>query len=1002
MMQVRRAWFASTIWFASTMMILLLLTGVSALASAMQLLSPSKGWSLGGGGRLFWTEDNGGHWSDITPGQPGSFIADVFFLDETRAWVLLKADAGDDRVRFELATTTNAGHSWSFAPVSIPKQYSAELSGTAWLDFADAEHGWIVLRKATSSAFSIGRLLATQDGGNTWHELPQPPLGEPALFVNSTDGWMAGDSGAGGFYHSRDGGNTWEGIDLQLPSPSSLPTRAAYGPLRFTDPKHGSIAVVFSPITDQTKGSTLVLFTTVDGGKSWKADRVLPDLRNMYGEASFPSALVDSTLISVPDRTLTTIEPDGTPSKRVISGVRKDTTVKEISFVSPTIGWLRMSDDRLLSTTDGGETLIWLVPGSAPRTLPPATPELPRAKMRPIGPGPLIAAPMSAYPQATPAAAGLHYTERLGFDKHNVWASTSTGTGTQMTTWWAKSPFYDVGFYVGGANYCYSFNSTTKTCTTRLDPNVISGWVTQATTQGWGLMPIWVGEQAPCNTGSVTKFDETPATAQSEGGIEALNAATAMTALGLSGTVIFYDMESYSATAGSACSLAVRAFLTGWVNGMNANGFATTAVYGNTGPAERDFSQVANLSEVWISSVSVTGNKQPRVTVWGLGSGSTALEDILWESSQRGHQFLLDAASINYGGVTASIDYDVENFQIPGGSNTKPYSWTVSSTVDPDTTWGSWVTGINDVVFNSTTGYNNFVTKGQIGQIVGYTNTEGPVGACTGDCFTSFIDNNGTLTFFLDPNSLGFTLVSGINNATQAVGYYCYGTYSQPGYQGDIYCDPPPDYNTYTESGFIGSSLLSSPSFADIDYSRTGFTYPQGINDDGQVITVAQTDCKGSTCSGLVTFVDQNGTILSPFSPLTCPEQSSTLYILGINGFTQLVGYYYDSNGAAHGFVYNMNPPSSQNCFQIDVPGAYSTELRGINNQGQVVGYYRLNEDDLPCFFFMDNGTAYSTPYNMWQINDAMQFTGYKGDTDSDGCGTDYLGSPTFSVMSPI
>jgi len=97
-----------------------------------------------------------------------------------------------------------------------------------------------------------------------------------------------------------------------------------------------------------------------------------------------------------------------------------------------------------------------------------------------------------------------------------------------------------------------------------------------------------------------------------------------------------------------------------------------------------------------------------------------------------------------------------------------------------------------------------------------------------------------------------------------------------------------------------------------------------------------------------------------------------------------------------------MNPPSSQNCFQIDVPGAYSTELRGINNQGQVVGYYRLNEDDLPCFFFMDNGTAYSTPYNMWQINDAMQFTGYKGDTDSDGCGTDYLGSPTFSVMSPI
>jgi photosystem II stability/assembly factor-like uncharacterized protein len=355
---------------------------VSAMASTMQLLTPSTGWLLSG--RLFWTEDNGGHWTDITPERPGR-IGSVFFLDESRGWIALEARV-NGLIRLELATTTNAGRNWSFVSVPIPKQYPDEVLGVEGVDFADAEHGWIVLREATSSAFSIGRLLATQDGGNTWHELPRTSLSQPVLFVNSTDGWMAGqDVGGHGFYHSRDGGKTWEGVDVPAPSShSSVLTRETYGTLRFTDAKHGSIPVIFSPVTDGTKGSTLVLFTTIDGGKSWKADRVLPNLPNMYGQSPIPSVLVDSTLVTVAGAALTTIEPDGTASRKAVRGVSADTSFTEISFVSSTTGWLRTSDDRLLSTTDGGETLILLVPGSAPRILPNSPPpELPRAKTHP-------------------------------------------------------------------------------------------------------------------------------------------------------------------------------------------------------------------------------------------------------------------------------------------------------------------------------------------------------------------------------------------------------------------------------------------------------------------------------------------------------------------------------------------------------------------------------------------------------------------------------------------
>jgi photosystem II stability/assembly factor-like uncharacterized protein len=330
----------------------------------MQLLAPSTGWALGNG-RLFWTADNGERWIDITPGRAGTKIADVFFRDVINGWVLLESNAGDGMIRVVLATTSDGGHIWSFADIPIPKQFPDELSGAGWVDFADAEHGWVVLKNHTSSAFSTARLIQTMDGGSKWQELPQAPLGAPVVFVNSTDGWLAGDSGTGGsgnMYRTRDAGRTWQGADLQHPSAAGL-VSAAYGTLRFTDAKHGSVPVTFSPISGQ---STLVLFTTSDGGSTWHAAQVL-HVPNRYGESPLPSAVVDSTLLVLRSATLVAVGPDSGESSRGIGGVSPDEVFKEMTFIDAVGGWLRTSDGRLVSTADGGRTLTWHVPGSAPR-----------------------------------------------------------------------------------------------------------------------------------------------------------------------------------------------------------------------------------------------------------------------------------------------------------------------------------------------------------------------------------------------------------------------------------------------------------------------------------------------------------------------------------------------------------------------------------------------------------------------------------------------------------
>lgn len=221
------------------------------------------------------------------------------------------------------------------------------------VDFADAEHGWVVLKNHTGSAFSTARLLQTVDGGSKWQELPQTPLGAPVVFVNPTDGWLAGDSGTGGsgnMYRTRDGGKTWQGADLQDPSAAGL-VHTAYGMLCFTDAKHGSVPVTFSPMSGQ---STLVLFTTADGGSTWKAAQVL-HLPNRYGETPLPSSVVDSTLLFVQDTHITTLLSDNAANTTSISGVSQNTWFTEISFVSLSSGWLRTSDGTLLLTTGGAQ-----------------------------------------------------------------------------------------------------------------------------------------------------------------------------------------------------------------------------------------------------------------------------------------------------------------------------------------------------------------------------------------------------------------------------------------------------------------------------------------------------------------------------------------------------------------------------------------------------------------------------------------------------------------------
>jgi hypothetical protein len=214
-------------------------------------------------------------------------------------------------------------------------------------------------------------------------------------------------------------------------------------------------------------------------------------------------------------------------------------------------------------------------------------------------------------------------------------------TAERMQSWWTSSPFTSVGVYLGGAN---------RACA---QPNLTPSWVATVEAQGWGLLPIWVGPQAPCTTLSgTTKLPADPAAAEAAGISEGTAAANAADALGLGWLdPVYYDMEGYP--RGGSCSAAVQRFASGWVAGLNQRGYIAgfysslcsgildlAAVY--------DDSSLRRQNAVWIAA----WNNSPNI--FGFGA-PCMLADSQWADHQRVHQFL-GGHDETWGGVTLNID----------------------------------------------------------------------------------------------------------------------------------------------------------------------------------------------------------------------------------------------------------------------------------------------------------------------------------------------------------
>jgi photosystem II stability/assembly factor-like uncharacterized protein len=243
-------------WAAQTSRTTVELRGLSVLSSTVA-------WASGIRGTVLHTMDGGTTWTADTV--PGASRLDFRAVAATSPLVAHVLSIGDSSRFYR---TTDGGKSWSLRYVSARKGSFFDA-----IKFWDARHGIAVSDPVNGHVL----LAATDDGGESWHELPaeSSPVALPGdgffaasgsclTVYGTSDVWLvSGGASVARVFHSADRGRTWSAHD----TPIRAGTASAGGfSVVFRDALHGAVA---GGDYQKPALSGRNLAVTGDGGVTW-------------------------------------------------------------------------------------------------------------------------------------------------------------------------------------------------------------------------------------------------------------------------------------------------------------------------------------------------------------------------------------------------------------------------------------------------------------------------------------------------------------------------------------------------------------------------------------------------------------------------------------------------------------------------------------------------------------------------------------------------------------
>ena len=316
---------------------------------------------------LYWTDDDGQTWREITPNPMATRnLGNIFFLDGSHGWVLASDALGEEEdARFYLYSTADGGRNWRSLLLQR-KMFDLRDDYTfpSQVFFSDPKHGWILWHWHMMNS-SLDSLLVTSDGGRTWKRLRDPPGGGPFQFISPRDGWMIGGPEvpdgipvpeAENVWVTHDGGAHWHVFPVSLPVAADA-SETYFVDLRFKNSREGTV------VAEQQLSGRLFRFmscTTTDAGKSWHVSR----FEAYHATPSFAGNNIIWSVSDWPEMKVSLRSGDHVIEPTLPAGPSAKPVLGDVNFVNESNGWASYFDGRpeLVSTKDGGTTLRIITP----------------------------------------------------------------------------------------------------------------------------------------------------------------------------------------------------------------------------------------------------------------------------------------------------------------------------------------------------------------------------------------------------------------------------------------------------------------------------------------------------------------------------------------------------------------------------------------------------------------------------------------------------------------
>ncbi|MFF2099102.1 glycoside hydrolase domain-containing protein [Streptomyces sp. NPDC058202] len=228
-----------------------------------------------------------------------------------------------------------------------------------------------------------------------------------------------------------------------------------------------------------------------------------------------------------------------------------------------------------------------------------------------------------------------------------TWPAQRTFTGRAFDACAAPSlsamKAWHTGFYGAAAVYV---GGTNRGCA---QPNLTASWVKSVSALGWKLVPLYVGAQPSCQTGSSPE-KMTASTAASLGAKDGADAVAKAAALGMkAGSPVYLDMESYDVT-NKACNDAVLTYVRAFDKTLHAKTYRT-GYYGFTSSSAKAIATASDRTDL-------PGNLW--YALWDKNNTTTA--DWPWGTTQftnhsRAHQYMVNSKETR-GAYTITVDRD--------------------------------------------------------------------------------------------------------------------------------------------------------------------------------------------------------------------------------------------------------------------------------------------------------------------------------------------------------